>query len=70
LKIHIDHLTILITSPPQIMLFALDLDEDFIDVEGIALPSVLPLQAAGINCSKLDAPKANCFAADRDTSFD
>ena len=43
--------------------------EDFIDVEGIAVASVLAFQAAGINGSELDAPQSNCFSTDRDTSF-
>jgi hypothetical protein len=31
------------------MLFTIDLHEDFIDVEGIAVASVLPFQSAGIS---------------------
>ena len=51
------------------MLLAADFDEDFIDVERVAIASVLSLQATGINRSELDAPEADRFAADDDASF-
>ena len=51
------------------MLFAVDLHEDFIDVEDIATAPVLSLQAAGINGSELDTPEANRFSADGDASL-
>ena len=51
------------------MLLAIDLYEDFIDVEGVAVAPVLSLQAAGINSAKLDTPEAYCFATDIDASF-
>jgi hypothetical protein len=38
------------------MLLAIDLDEDFIDIEGIAIASVISLQAASIDGTELDAP--------------
>jgi len=41
---------------PQIMMLAIDPDEDFIDVEGVAIAPVLTLQAAGINGTELYAP--------------
>ena len=42
LKIYVDHLTVLVNRPPEIMLFAVDrmvrhTGEDFIDVEAIAI---------------------------------
>jgi hypothetical protein len=46
LKIDIDHVTILIHCSPQVMLLTIDLDKDFIDVESIAVASVLSLQSA------------------------
>ena len=51
------------------MLFAVDFDEYFINVEGIAVAPVLSLQAAGINGSELDTPEANRFSADRDAAL-
>ncbi len=40
------------------MLLAIDLDEDFIDVEGISVASVLPFQPSGINGSEFDTEPA------------
>jgi hypothetical protein len=51
------------------MLFAVDLDEDFIDVEGVTVTSVLALKPTSINRSELDAPKADSFSTDGDTPF-
>ena len=60
---------LLVNSPPQIVLLAVDLHKDFIDVEGVAVASVLAFQPAGINGSEFDAPEADRFAADGDTSL-
>ena len=43
--------------------------EYFIDVEGIAVASVLSLQAKGVDYAELDAPKADRFATDDDASL-
>ena len=43
--------------------------EDFIDVEGIAVSSVLPFQPSGIHGSKLDAPESDRFPSDDDPAF-
>ncbi len=51
------------------MLLAIDLHIDFIDEESVSEATVFSFQAAGINGSELDAPKADCFAADSDASF-
>jgi hypothetical protein len=69
LKIHINHISILVNGSPQIMLLTIDLYEDFIDVEGITLASVLALQSTSINSYKLDAPEADRLASDSDASF-
>ena len=34
---YINHITLLVNSPPQILLLASNLDKDFIDVEGASL---------------------------------
>jgi len=52
------------------MLLTIDLYKDFIDEEGIAVASMLSLQAAGINGSEFDGPEADRFAANGDTAFD
>jgi len=51
------------------MLLAIDLDEDFINVNGISIATVLPLQASGIDGSEFDTPQADRFATDSDASF-
>lgn len=35
LQAHINHIAVLVHSPPKVMLLAVDLHEDFVDVEGI-----------------------------------
>jgi hypothetical protein len=41
------------------MLPAVNLDEDFIDVEIVAVASVLSFQSSGIETTKLDTPEAD-----------
>ncbi len=43
--------------------------EDFVDVEGVTVASVLSLQSAVINGTKFYAPKTNCLATYRDPPF-
>ena len=51
------------------MLFAVDLHKNFINIEGIAITSVLSLQSAGINGTKSDAPETDRFSTDCDASL-
>ena len=51
------------------MLLAVDLDEDFIDIERIAIAAVLSLQSSGMERAELDASEADRFAADSNASF-
>ena len=46
------------------MLLAVDLDEDFIDVERVSVTTVLSLQSAGINGTEFYAPETDRFSAD------
>jgi hypothetical protein len=48
LKIHINHLAILIDSSPQVILLAIDLHEDFIDEEGIIVALMFSLPYSGV----------------------
>ena len=43
-----------------------DLDEDFINVEGVAVAVVLSLESACINGTELDAPQADRLPCDDD----
>ena len=45
------------------------LDEDFVNVKGIAVASMLSFQAPSIDCSEFDAPQTDGFTADGDASL-
>ena len=51
------------------MLFTVDLHEDFIDEESVAIALMLALQAPGIFGSELDAPEPDGFITDSDATF-
>ena len=51
------------------MLLAIDLHEDLINEEGVAVASVPSLQTACINSSELNAPEADGFATNDDYPF-
>jgi hypothetical protein len=44
------------------MLLAIDFDEHLVDVESIAITTVLTLQSAGIYCAKFYAPETDRFS--------
>jgi hypothetical protein len=66
LKVHIHDFAVLINGSPQVKLLAVDLHEDFIDIEGIAITSVISLQATNIDGTELYAPEPNRLMADSD----
>ena len=51
------------------MLFAVDSNEDLIDVEGVPITTMLSLQSVGINGTEFDTPKSDSFAADDYATF-
>jgi len=51
------------------MLFALNLNENFIDKESIPIALVPPSESLGVFGPKLDAPQSNRLVADRDSAF-
>ena len=51
------------------MLFAVDFDEDFTDVERVAEALVFSLQTAGINCTEFDTPQTDRFSGYSDAPF-
>jgi hypothetical protein len=67
MRVH--HIPILIYSPPQVMLLTIDLQKRFVNVEGVAITSVLSLQSAGVNSAEFNAPKPDCFAANSNSSL-
>jgi len=56
LQINIYHFSILINSPPQILLLAIDLHENLINVERVTVSSLPAPQSFGIFGPKLDTP--------------
>jgi hypothetical protein len=69
LQKHIDHLSVLINSSPQVPLLAANLHEDFINEKRIAETLVTTLQSRRIPGSKLVTPQANRLIAHLNTSF-
>jgi hypothetical protein len=51
------------------MLLAVDLDDDLIDEEGVAVATVLSLQAPSIFGTEFETPQPDGFIADSDASF-
>ena len=51
------------------MLLTVDFHEDFIDVEGIAISTMLSLQSACIDSAEFYTPKPDGFAADGDAAL-
>jgi hypothetical protein len=55
----INDLTILINSPPEIVLLAVNLYEDLVNEKGIAITTMFALQSSSVDGSEFDAPKAD-----------
>jgi hypothetical protein len=51
------------------LLLAIDLHEDLIDVERIAITTVLPFETTSVSSTKLDTPESDGFVADSYSSF-
>jgi len=60
---------LLINSPPQVVTLAIDLYEDLVDEESIAIALMATLQTPGVFRPKLDAPEADGFVTDCDAAF-
>jgi len=69
LQVHIDHFAILIHCPPKVMLLAIDLDEDFIDVESVSIASVFSFQSQSEYGSEFYAPEADGLSGYSDAPF-
>ncbi len=55
LQTDVDDLTALVYGSPKIMLLAVDFDENLVDIEGIAVATVLSSQSSSVNCSEFNA---------------
>ena len=53
LQIHVNHFTVLICRSPQVMLLAVDLNGNFIDVERVAVASEFSFQSTGVRAPNL-----------------
>ncbi len=69
LQKHIDHLSVLINSSPQVLLLTLDLHEHFVDKKCISKSLMSMLQALDIFTPKLVTPQTNRLIAYGDTAF-
>ena len=69
LKKHINHPTILVYSPPQILLFTRDPYKNLIKIECVSKPLMSVPQPIGILRTELIAPQTNRFVAYAKTSF-
>ena len=56
LQIHVNHFTVLICRSPQVMLLAVDLNENVIDVERVAVASVFSFQSSSVYSAEFYTP--------------
>ena len=54
---------------PQILLLAIDLHEDLIDIERIAITTVSSFETTSVSSAKLDTLESDSFVADINASF-
>ena len=66
---NIDHVSILIDSPPQIEVLSSDFEEEFIDVPDVAESSLFPTQCSGVGRSEFLTPISDRFVGDKDSSL-
>jgi hypothetical protein len=63
---NIDHVTILVDGPPQILSLTLDRHEQFVQVPGVAQTSLPSPERPGVFDTKLPTPLSDGFVADGD----
>jgi hypothetical protein len=54
---NVDHVAVLIHGTPEILLLAVDSNEDFVQVPNIAEAALTPLQSSGVLRSELLTPE-------------
>jgi len=69
LQIHINDFAVLVDSPPQVVLFAADLHEHFIQKVSIAKSTMSTSQTSGIFRTEFIDPKSYRFVTDTDISL-
>ena len=65
----VDHVPVLIHGTPEILLLAVDSNEDFVQVPNIAKAALTPLQFSGIVRTELPTPDSNRFIRNDDSPF-
>ena len=65
----VDHVAVLIHGTPEILLSAVDSNEDFVQVPNIAEAALTPLQFSDIVRTELPTPDSNRFIRDDDSPF-
>jgi hypothetical protein len=65
----VDHVAVLIHGTPQILLLAVDSNEDLVQVPNIAEAVLTPLQFSGVVRTELPTPESNRFIGDDDSPF-
>jgi hypothetical protein len=65
----VNYVTVLIHRPPEILLLAIDSNEDFIQVPAVAEAALTPLQTTSIPRTKLLTPDSNRFIRYGDSAF-
>lgn len=65
----VDHVAVLIHGTPEILLLAVDSNEDFVQVPNIAEAALMPLQFSDIVRTELLTPESNRFIRDDDSAF-
>jgi hypothetical protein len=65
----VDHVTILIYSPPKILALSVDGDEEFIQIPRVAETTLAAFQATRILTSEFSTPLANRFVGDTHAAF-
>lgn len=54
---------------PEIVLFAIDPNENFVQVPAVAQATLMPLQISGVTRTELSIPHSNRFIGDDDSAF-
>ena len=65
----VEHVTVLIHCPPEIVLLATDSNKDFVQVPAIAETALTALQRSDIAGTELPTPDSNRFIRDDDSAF-
>ena len=65
----VNHVAVLVHSPPQIVALALNLHEKLIQVPGVAEATLSPLQLSSVLGTELLAPLTNGLAGDGDPAL-